>query len=100
MFLKPVSKRTPFRNPFECYTDCVQNKKNNSTYRTRIIWKMFYNMCHNFFNFIFQISTRIRYTVASKRFWSSMSFQNWVRLSQIKKISLPDYAHVNKMSKN
>jgi hypothetical protein len=29
-----------------------------------------------------------------------MSFQNLVRLSQIKKISLPDYAHVNKVSKN
>jgi hypothetical protein len=29
-----------------------------------------------------------------------MSFQNLVRLSQIKKMSLPDYAHVNKMSKN
>jgi hypothetical protein len=23
MFLKRVSKRAPFRNPFECYTDCV-----------------------------------------------------------------------------
>jgi hypothetical protein len=31
--------------------------------------------------------------------WSSMSFQNLVRLSQIKKKSLPDYAHVNKVSK-
>jgi hypothetical protein len=30
-------------------------------------------------------------TVASKKFWSSMSFQNF---------SMPDYAHVNKMSKN
>jgi hypothetical protein len=39
-------------------------------------------------------------TVASKKFWSSMSFQNLVRLSQIKKISLPDHAHVNKVSKN
>jgi hypothetical protein len=29
-----------------------------------------------------------------------MSFQNLVRLSQIKKKSLPDYAHVNKVSKN
>jgi hypothetical protein len=29
-----------------------------------------------------------------------MSFQNLVRLSQIKKNSLPDYAHVNKVSKN
>jgi hypothetical protein len=29
-----------------------------------------------------------------------MSFQNVVRLSQIKKFSLPDYAHVNKVSKN
>jgi hypothetical protein len=38
-------------------------------------------------------------TVASKKFWSSMSLQNLVRLSQIRKISLPDYAHVNKMSK-
>jgi hypothetical protein len=28
-----------------------------------------------------------------------MSFQNLVRLSQIKKNSLPDYAHVNKVSK-
>jgi hypothetical protein len=28
-----------------------------------------------------------------------MSFQNFVRFSQIKKISLPDYAHVNKVSK-
>jgi hypothetical protein len=28
-----------------------------------------------------------------------MSFQNFVRLSEIQKISLPDYAHVNKMSK-
>jgi hypothetical protein len=28
-----------------------------------------------------------------------MSFQNLVTLSQIKKKSLPDYAHVNKMSK-
>jgi hypothetical protein len=39
-------------------------------------------------------------TVASSGFWSSMSFQNLVRLSQIKKNSLPDYAHVNKVSKN
>jgi hypothetical protein len=30
--------------------------------------------------------------VASNKFWSSMSFQNLVRLSQIKKKSLPDYA--------
>jgi hypothetical protein len=37
-------------------------------------------------------------TVASKKFWS-MLFQNLVRLSQIKKISLPDYAHVNEVSK-
>jgi hypothetical protein len=29
-------------------------------------------------------------TVASKKFWSSMSFQNLVRLSQVKKKSLPD----------
>jgi hypothetical protein len=29
-----------------------------------------------------------------------MSFQNVVRLSQIKKNSLPDYAHVNKVSEN
>jgi hypothetical protein len=29
-------------------------------------------------------------TVASKKFWSSMSFQNLVRLSQIKNFSLPD----------
>jgi hypothetical protein len=27
----------------------------------------------------------------------SMSFQNLVRLSQIKKKSLPDYAHANKV---
>jgi hypothetical protein len=39
-------------------------------------------------------------TVASNKFWSSMSFQNLVRLSQIEKISLSDYAHVNKVSKN
>jgi hypothetical protein len=38
-------------------------------------------------------------TVASNKFWSSMSFQNLVTLSQIKKKSLPDYAHVNKVSK-
>jgi hypothetical protein len=29
-----------------------------------------------------------------------MSFQNLVRLAQIKKNVLPDYAHVNKVSKN
>jgi hypothetical protein len=29
-----------------------------------------------------------------------MSFQNLVRLSQMKKKSLPDYAHVNKVSEN
>jgi hypothetical protein len=29
-----------------------------------------------------------------------MSIQNLVRLSQIKKFSLPDYARVNKLSKN
>jgi hypothetical protein len=29
-----------------------------------------------------------------------MSIPNVVRLSQIKKFSLPDYAHVNKVSKN
>jgi hypothetical protein len=40
-----------------------------------------------------------RCTVASKKFWSSMSFQNFVRLSQINKKSLPYYAHVNKVSK-
>jgi hypothetical protein len=28
-----------------------------------------------------------------------MSFQNLVRLSHIKHFSLPDYAHVNKVSK-
>jgi hypothetical protein len=28
-----------------------------------------------------------------------MSFQNLVRLSQIENSSLPDYAHVNKVSK-
>jgi hypothetical protein len=28
-----------------------------------------------------------------------MSFQNLVRLSQIKTFSLPDYAHVNNVSK-
>jgi hypothetical protein len=33
------------------------------------------------------------------KYWSSMSFQNLVRLSQIKKFPLPDYAHVNKVSK-
>jgi hypothetical protein len=38
--------------------------------------------------------------VASNKFWSSMSFQNFVRLSQIKKKSLPDYAQsVKKMRK-
>jgi hypothetical protein len=41
-----------------------------------------------------------QFTVASNKFWSSMSFQNVVRLSQIKKKSLPDYAHVNKVSEN
>jgi hypothetical protein len=42
----------------------------------------------------------VPFTVASKKFWSSMSFQNLVkRLSQIKNFSLPDYAHVNKVSK-
>jgi hypothetical protein len=39
-------------------------------------------------------------TVANNKFWSSMSFQNLVRLSQISKMFLPDYAHVNKVSKN
>jgi hypothetical protein len=38
-------------------------------------------------------------TVASNKFWSSMSFQNLVRLLQIYKISLLDHAHVNKLSK-
>jgi hypothetical protein len=38
-------------------------------------------------------------TVASNKFWSSMSFQNLVRLSHIKKFPLPDYTHVNKVSK-
>jgi hypothetical protein len=38
-------------------------------------------------------------TVASKKFWSSMAFQNLVRLSQIQNFSLPNYADVNKMSK-
>jgi hypothetical protein len=38
-------------------------------------------------------------TVTSSKFWSSISFQNLVRLSQILKFSLPDYAHVNKVSK-
>jgi hypothetical protein len=28
-----------------------------------------------------------------------MSFQNLVRLSQVENFSLPDYAHVNKVSK-
>jgi hypothetical protein len=37
--------------------------------------------------------------VASKKFWSSMSLPNLVRLSQIKAFSLPNYAHVNKVSK-
>jgi hypothetical protein len=36
-----------------------------------------------------------RVTVASNKFWSSMSFQNLVR-----QISLLDYAHVNEVSKN
>jgi hypothetical protein len=45
------------------------------------------------------INPKIR-TVASNKFWSSMSFQNLVRLSQIEKFSLPDYAYVNKVSKN
>jgi hypothetical protein len=40
------------------------------------------------------------YTVASNKFWPSMSFQNLVILSQISKISLPAYARVNKVSKN
>jgi hypothetical protein len=38
-------------------------------------------------------------TVGSKKFWSSMSLQSLVRLSQIKEKSLPDYAHVNKVSR-
>jgi hypothetical protein len=38
-------------------------------------------------------------TVASKKFCSSMSFPNLVRLSQIENFCLPDYAHVNKVSK-
>jgi hypothetical protein len=48
------------------------------------------------------IGTKYTYihTAASKKFWSSMSFQNLVRLSQIKNFSLPDYAHVNNVSKN
>jgi hypothetical protein len=45
------------------------------------------------------INVRSIPTVASNKFWSSMSFQNLVRLSKILKISLPDYAHVNKVSK-
>jgi hypothetical protein len=47
----------------------------------------------------FLILKQIICTVASKKFWSSMSFHNLVRLSQIKKFSLPDHAHVNKVSK-
>jgi hypothetical protein len=39
------------------------------------------------------------FTVASKKFCSSTSFQNLVRLLQIEKIPLPDYALVNKVSK-
>jgi hypothetical protein len=38
-------------------------------------------------------------TVASNKFWSSMSFLNLIRLSQIKNVSLPYYTHVNKVSK-
>jgi hypothetical protein len=40
------------------------------------------------------------FTVAIKKFWSSMSFQNLAGLSQIKNFSLPVYAHGNKVSKN
>jgi hypothetical protein len=39
-----------------------------------------------------------RYTVTSNKFWSSMSFQNFVRLSQNKKYSLPDYAQQSVIS--
>jgi hypothetical protein len=39
-------------------------------------------------------------TVASNKFWPSMSFQNLVRLLHIfLKKSLPDYAHVNSVKK-
>jgi hypothetical protein len=51
---------------------------------------------------IFKIETKKQtkqFTVASKKFWSSMSFPNLVRLSQMKTFSLPDYAHINKVSK-
>jgi hypothetical protein len=34
MFLKRVSKRAPFRNPFECYTDCVTGAKLKKMYVT------------------------------------------------------------------
>jgi hypothetical protein len=41
MFLKPVSKRTSFRNPFECYYEFmtvlkVQNRKKNTSYITSV----------------------------------------------------------------
>jgi hypothetical protein len=48
---------------------------------------------------VFCVKYNFLSTVVSNKFWSSMSFQNLVRLSQIKKIFLPDYAHVNKVSK-
>jgi hypothetical protein len=56
------------------------------------------NLIHIFKNSIFCEFSDVS-TVASKKLWSSMLFQNLVRLSQIKKNSLPDYAHVNKVSK-
>jgi hypothetical protein len=31
MFLKRVSKRAPFRNPFECYTDYIIGAKQKNT---------------------------------------------------------------------
>jgi hypothetical protein len=47
-----------------------------------------------------EVSIVVKCTVASNKFWSSMSFQNLVRLSQIKKKIPADYAYVNKVSKN
>jgi hypothetical protein len=46
-----------------------------------------------------QIGYRLQHNSGRSKFWSSISFQNLVRLSQILKFSLPDYAHVNKVSK-
>jgi hypothetical protein len=38
-------------------------------------------------------------TVANNKFWSSMPFQNLVKLSHMKTFSQPDYAHIHKASK-